>query len=144
MITISYPESDWKENIIYHIDLWTGSNQHSEGDDQISCEDNLPGGSQTIIKDPPSGLKVESTFSPSVERSSLFLLTQFTNKLHPCTMCHLTLVITQNTPCLQIHPSTVQEEEVVVVVVVVEGSSLLVHGPGIVLVYILLLIALMV
>lgn len=61
MITISYPESDWKENIIYHIDLWTGSNQHSEGDDQISCEDNLPGGSQTIIKDPPSGLKVETT-----------------------------------------------------------------------------------
>ena len=54
--------SDWDSKKQYHIDLWTGSNTAGGGQDQIDCEDNLPGGSQTIILDPPSGLPVDCKY----------------------------------------------------------------------------------
>lgn len=52
---------DWDSQGLYHIDLWTGSNQQSGGDDQTNCEYSLPGGSQTIIKNPPGNLAVDTT-----------------------------------------------------------------------------------
>lgn len=52
--------TDWDSKGEYHIDLWTGSNTAGGGQNQINCEDNLPGGSQTIILDPPNGLPVDS------------------------------------------------------------------------------------
>lgn len=53
--------TDWDSKGEYHIDLWTGSNTAGGGQDQINCEDNLPGGSQTIILDPPNSLPVDTT-----------------------------------------------------------------------------------
>ena len=51
--------SDWDSKKEYHIDLWTGSNTAGGGQNQIDCEDRLPGGAQSIILDPPSGLPVD-------------------------------------------------------------------------------------
>lgn len=63
------PEEDWDSKQEYHIDLWTGSNTANGGNDQIDCEDNSPGGSQTIILDPPNSLPVDSmnTVDPDSE-----------------------------------------------------------------------------
>ena len=43
------------------MDLWTGSNTQGGGQNQITCEDNLPGGQLTIINDAPDGLPVDTT-----------------------------------------------------------------------------------
>ncbi|MCJ1455909.1 hypothetical protein MMC28_006266 [Mycoblastus sanguinarius] len=51
----------WDSSKTYHIDLWTGSNTQGGGDNQINCEDSLPGGFNTIIKNPPNGLPVDTT-----------------------------------------------------------------------------------
>lgn len=53
--------SDYDSKGEYHIDLWTGSNTAGGGQDQINCEDSLPGGSQTIVLDPPNSLPVDTT-----------------------------------------------------------------------------------
>lgn len=53
--------TDWDSKGEYHIDLWTGSNTAGGGQNQIDCEDSLPGGSQTIILDPPNSLPVDTT-----------------------------------------------------------------------------------
>ncbi|CAF9942372.1 hypothetical protein IMSHALPRED_003643 [Imshaugia aleurites] len=53
--------TDWDPKGEYHIDLWTGSNIAGGGQDQINLEDSLPGGSQTIILDPPNSLPVDTT-----------------------------------------------------------------------------------
>ena len=55
--------TDWNSKGEYHIDLWTGSNTAGGGQNQINCEDSLPGGSQTIILDPPYSLPVDSMHS---------------------------------------------------------------------------------
>ncbi|CAD6590791.1 MAG: hypothetical protein ASARMPRED_005007 [Alectoria sarmentosa] len=52
--------TDWDSKGEYHIDLWTGSNTAGGGQDQINCEDSLPGGSQTTILDPPNSLPVDN------------------------------------------------------------------------------------
>ena len=54
-------ESDWDGSQEYHIDLWTGSNTQGGGQNQIDCEDNLPGGQLTIINGAPDGLPVDTT-----------------------------------------------------------------------------------
>ena len=54
--------TDWDSKKEYHIDLWTGSNTAGGGQNQIDCEDDLPGGSQTIILDPPNSLPVDSMY----------------------------------------------------------------------------------
>lgn len=61
--------TDWNSKGEYHIDLWTGSNTASGGQNQINCEDSLPGGSQTIILDPPNSLPVDSMYPaiPEIE-----------------------------------------------------------------------------
>ena len=61
--TLSYTSLDWVEPTI-------GENGHS------NCENNLPGGSQTIIRNHSGNLAVESMFSSSAEYS---LLTRLTN-----------------------------------------------------------------
>ena len=55
--------TDYDSNGEYHIDLWTGSNIRA-GDNQINCEDSLPGGQLTIVNDPPDSLEVDSRFAP--------------------------------------------------------------------------------
>ena len=55
-------ETDWDSKGEYHIDLWTGSNTAGGGQNQIDCEDRLPGGSQTIILDPSDSLPVDSIY----------------------------------------------------------------------------------
>ncbi len=67
MNTIYSLVTDWDSKGEYHIDLWTGSNVAGGGQDQINCEDNLPGGSQTIILDPPNSLPVDSTYSTTLK-----------------------------------------------------------------------------
>ena len=52
--------SDWDTKREYHIELWTGLNTAGGIQDQIDCIDRLPGGTQTIIVDPPNGLAVDS------------------------------------------------------------------------------------
>ena len=59
--------TDWDSKKEYHIDLWTGSNTAGGGQNQIECEDDLPGGSQTIILDPPNGLPVDSMYHVTPE-----------------------------------------------------------------------------
>ena len=54
-------EIDWDGLQEYHVDLWTGSNTQGGGGDQVTCEDNLPGGQLTIINDAPDGLPVDTT-----------------------------------------------------------------------------------
>ena len=54
-------ESDWDGSQEYHIDLWTGSNTQGGGQDQIDCENKLPGGQLTIINGAPDGLPVDTT-----------------------------------------------------------------------------------
>ena len=71
LITMRYLETDWDNHKLYHIGLWTSLNQESRGNHQISCENNLPGGSQTIIKNPPGNLAVDSMLSPPAEYSLL-------------------------------------------------------------------------
>ena len=60
-----FAESDFDSSGQFHIDLWTGSNTRG-GDNQTECEDSLPGGSLTIINDPPGGLEVDSKFPPVI------------------------------------------------------------------------------
>jgi len=60
MLTIA--ESDWDSNKEYHIDIWTGSNTVNGGDNQVNCENNLPGGPQTILQGPANNLPVDSMF----------------------------------------------------------------------------------
>ncbi|KAL8790955.1 MAG: hypothetical protein Q9195_006100 [Heterodermia aff. obscurata] len=57
---------DWDSSRTYHIDLWTGSTSTNGGDAQIACEDSLPGGPQTILRNPPADLPTDTTpfFSP--------------------------------------------------------------------------------
>jgi hypothetical protein len=43
-----------------HVDLWSGSTYLNGGQDQINCEDNLPGGKQLIVREPPSDLPANS------------------------------------------------------------------------------------
>jgi hypothetical protein len=46
-----------------HIDIWTGSNTTNGGSLQLQCENFLtPGSPQTMIRNPPSDLPVDSTF----------------------------------------------------------------------------------
>ena len=54
-------ESDWDGSQEYHIDLWTGSNTQGGGQNQVDCEDKLPGGQLTIINGAPDGLPVDTT-----------------------------------------------------------------------------------
>ena len=63
-------ESDFDSSGAFHIDLWTGSNTQGGGQNQVDCEDNLPGGQLTIINDPPNSLPVDS-MSPSLSSSYL-------------------------------------------------------------------------
>lgn len=54
-------KTDWDSSQEYHVDLWTGSNTQGGGQNQITCEDNLPGGQLTIINNAPDGLPVDTT-----------------------------------------------------------------------------------
>ncbi|KAL8825188.1 MAG: hypothetical protein Q9191_004566 [Dirinaria sp. TL-2023a] len=51
---------DWDKNHEYHIDLWTGSTTENGGQTQIDCENSLPGGPQTIVRNPPKNLETDT------------------------------------------------------------------------------------
>ncbi|PWY85094.1 hypothetical protein BO70DRAFT_265170, partial [Aspergillus heteromorphus CBS 117.55] len=53
---------DWDGSEAYHIDVWTGSNEISGGDDQIGCEIRLTpqdGGPLGIMRNPTEDLPVD-------------------------------------------------------------------------------------
>lgn len=52
--------TDWKSGK-YHIDLWTGSSTVNGGQSQINCENALTPNAQSIVRQPPSNLAVDST-----------------------------------------------------------------------------------
>ena len=54
-------EEDWDSTHEYHIDLWTGSTTANGGDAQIDCENSLPGGPQTILRNPAADLLTDTT-----------------------------------------------------------------------------------
>lgn len=45
----------------YHIDIWTGSSTVNGGNNQIQCENNLTPNPQSIVRQPPTNLPVDST-----------------------------------------------------------------------------------
>ena len=53
---------NWKRGVV-HIDIWTGNNSLSGGDDQINCEFALTTGPQTIVRGPRVDLPVVGKFS---------------------------------------------------------------------------------
>lgn len=60
--------TDWDNSRQYHIDLSTGSTTVYGGDTQIECENSLPGGQQTIIRNPSEDLETDTT--PSCNRKT--------------------------------------------------------------------------
>lgn len=52
--------TDWKSGK-YHIDLWTGSSTVNGGSSQINCENALTPNAQSIVRQPPNSLTVDST-----------------------------------------------------------------------------------
>lgn len=57
---LTFVESDWDSNNEYHVDIWTGSNTANDGNNQVKCENILPGGPQTILRGPANNLPVDS------------------------------------------------------------------------------------
>lgn len=55
-------ESDWNNSGTWHVDTWIGSSTSDGGQDQINCEDSLTPDAQSIIRNPDSGLEVDSEF----------------------------------------------------------------------------------
>ncbi|KAI4196065.1 MAG: hypothetical protein LQ348_002363 [Seirophora lacunosa] len=51
--------TDWRSGK-YHIDLWTGSSTVNGGQNQINCENALTPNAQSIVRQPPSTLPVDS------------------------------------------------------------------------------------
>lgn len=82
--------SDYDSKGEYHIDLWTGSNTAGGGQDQINCEDSLPGGSQTIILDPPNSLPVDSVYLYAQNSCSALSSLSIATPLYdqPSNQCH--------------------------------------------------------
>ncbi|KAL8677364.1 MAG: hypothetical protein Q9186_006199 [Xanthomendoza sp. 1 TL-2023] len=52
---------DWDSSRRYHIDLWTGSTTVNGGDLQIDCENILPGGHKSIVRNPPNAFETDTT-----------------------------------------------------------------------------------
>ncbi|KAF1343798.1 hypothetical protein BDV97DRAFT_379829 [Delphinella strobiligena] len=55
--------TDWDDDGIWHIDVWTGSSSSGGGQKQIDCEDDLTPAeqSQTIVRNPATNLPVDTT-----------------------------------------------------------------------------------
>ncbi|KAI4235781.1 MAG: hypothetical protein L6R40_006376 [Gallowayella cf. fulva] len=51
---------DWDNSRQYHIDLWTGSTTVNGGNTQIECENSLPGGQQTIVRNPSNSFEMDT------------------------------------------------------------------------------------
>lgn len=78
-------KSDWDGSQKYHIDLWTGSNTVDGKDALVACENSLPGGSNTIINNAPSGLPVDRKPFPLTCPVPSYFVSQ--QPVPPCPTC---------------------------------------------------------